>query len=298
MKKKLIFLLLTLCCATTLYSVNTFSQNGTPQQQQKQKNVVVKQITLSEKEWDTIENINIVWARGQVTVTQSEDETISITEKAFVMPKETEVVGIAIKQDTLFIKDYNSLSNLSIDASTNTKEFQNLLQQYYDTEYDLEIALPQKQYKEFYFKTVNAKCDLENNYFDTVVTETVNGVVKLKNIESKTIQSNTVNGVIVLSPDINTQQCHLESVNGDIDASFVTMPDALFVSNTNGNITLTLPENDGFVIDKSNLKTTKNLNSSFHLKDANNKKTYKNGQTAIDIVCINGSVTLKKLDNN
>lgn len=298
MKKKLVFLLLTLCCSTTLYSVNAFSQNDTPPLQQRQKNVIVKQITLSEEEFDAIQNINIVWARGQVTVTQSEDETISITEKASIMPKETEVVGIAIKQDTLFIKDYNSLSNSSIDTSTNTKEFQNLLQQYYNTEYNLEVALPQKQYKEFYFKTVNANCNLENNHFDTIITETINGAVELKNMESNAIQSNTINGNITLLSDINTQQCHLTSVNGRIDASFTTIPDALFVSDTSGDIILTLPENDGFVIDKSNLKTTKNFNSSFYLKDANNKKTYKYGQTKIDIVCIDGSVTLKKLDKN
>ncbi len=298
MKKKLLSLLCILCCATTLCSINVFSKTGTSEQQQRQKTVTVKQMTLSPKEFDTIEKINIIWARGQVNISQSQDENVYITEKAFVKPKETEVFGISMKQDTLFIQDYNSLSNLSLDSSMNTKEYQNLLQQYYDTEYDLEIALPQKQYKEFYFKTVNANCNLENNTFNTIITETVNGAMELKDIDAKTIQSNTINGNITFSSNINAQQCHLESVNGNIDATFTALPDTLFVSDTNGNIILTLPENDGFVIDKSKLKTTKNLSSSFHLKDANNKKTYKNGQTPIDIVCINGSVTLKKLNNN
>ncbi len=53
--------------------------------------------------------IQIIWARGQVTVTQSPDEKVYITEKAFVMPKATEVVGVSVKNDTLLIKDYNSL---------------------------------------------------------------------------------------------------------------------------------------------------------------------------------------------
>ena len=63
--------------------------------------------------------------------------------------------GITIKDNTLFIKDYHSLSSFSVENSRNTKEFEKLLQEYRNTEYDLEIALPQKQYQEIYFKTVS-----------------------------------------------------------------------------------------------------------------------------------------------
>ena len=44
-------------------------------------------------------------------------------------------------------------------------------------------------------------------------------------------------------------------INGNMDAIFTIFPTTLSVHNTNGNIVLTLPENDGFVIDKTKLKT-------------------------------------------
>ena len=152
MKKKMVSLLLILCCSI-IWPFSAYSQTETIPKQQ--KTVTVTQMTLSQKEFDAVDKIQIIWARGQVTVTQSPDEKVYITEKAFVMPKATEVVGVSVKNDTLLIKDYNSLSSLSVQNSMDidTKEFQQLLQRYYDTEYDLYVALPQKQYKEFYFKT-------------------------------------------------------------------------------------------------------------------------------------------------
>ena len=264
MKKKMVSLLLILCCSI-IWPFSAYSQTETIPKQQ--KTVTVTQMTLSQKEFDAVDKIQIIWARGQVTVTQSPDEKVYITEKAFVMPKATEVVGVSVKNETLLIKDYNSLSSLSVQNSMDidTKEFQQLLQRYYDTEYDLYVALPQKQYKEFYFKTVSANCNIENNNFDTVITETVNGEIQLNNV--------------------------------NIDADFTIFPTALSVETVNGNITLTLPENDGFSFYKNKAKTYKNFSTSFALKDSNQKRVYKNGEILLDIVCVNGSVTLKKAES-
>lgn len=299
MKKKVFFVLFLLCC-TTLHSFPAFSeteislQQKEQNEQKEQKTVTAKKITLSPKEFDSVDKIQILWARGTVTVNKSPDEKVYITQKSYIRPKETEVLGISIKNGTLFIEDYNSMSSPSIEDSINTTEFQSLLQQYHNTEYDLDIALPEKQYKEFYFKTVNADCNFKQNCFDTVITETVNGAVYFNDITSKSITANTINGEIILA-DTLAEQYHFSSINGNIDAHFEQFPAALSVSNTHGNITLTLPENDGFTIDKSKLKTTKNLSSSFHLKEKNNKKIYKNGTVLLDIACVSGSLTLKKL---
>ena len=43
----------------------------------------------------------------------------------------------------------------------------------------------------------------------------------------------------------------------------------------NGNITLTLPENDGFSFYKNKAKTYKNFSTSFALKDSNQKEYIK-----------------------
>ncbi|NDO47524.1 DUF4097 family beta strand repeat-containing protein [Clostridium sp. MD294] len=297
MRKKIVSLLLILCCSTA-WSFCAYSQTETISKQQ--KTVTVTQMTLSQKEFDNIDKIQIIWARGNVVVTQSPDENVHITEKAFVMPKETEVAGISIKNDTLFIKDYNSLSSLSAQNNMNidSKEIQQLLQQYHNTEHDLYIALPQKQYKEFYFKTVNANCNLENNDFYTIITETVNGEIQLNNVNANFINSNTVNGNILLCSDTNAQKYHLKCVNGNINADFTVFPTALSIETVNGNITLTLPENDGFSFYKNKVKTYNNFSTSFALKDNAQKKVYKNGNILLDIVCINGSVTLKKAETN
>ncbi|MEY8321130.1 DUF4097 family beta strand repeat-containing protein [Lachnospiraceae bacterium 46-61] len=297
MKKKLISFLLSIFCIIVL-PITTFAVDTEIEQKQKeQKTIIAKQITISEKEFANIEKLQIFWARGQVTINKSSDKNIYITERAYVMPKESETVSSFIKNDTLTINDNNSLPYLSIKGSMNTEQLQKLLKEYYNTEYDLEIALPEKQYKELYFKTTNADCILENHIIDTIISETVNGTTKYNNIKANTINSNSINGDIILYSDVQSQQYHLKSVNGNIDAVFSVFPTSVFTNTVNGNITLTLPENDGFSINKSKLKTTKNLNSSFSLKDANNKKIYKNGKTVLDIVCINGIVTLKKLEN-
>ena len=294
MKKKLVSFILTICCAI-VPTVTTFATNTEVEEQQ--KTVIAKQITLSEKEFSNIEKIQIVWKRGQVTVKKSPDKNVHITEKAYIMPQQNEIAGISLKNDTLIINDNNSLPYLSIKGSMNTEQLQQLLKEYYNKEYDLEVSLPEKQYKEFYFKATDATCILENHNIDTIITETVNGTIEFKNIKTNMINSNCINGNIISHSDVLSQQYHFKSVNGNIDVVFSVFPTSLFTYTGNGNITLTLPENDGFSIDKSKLKTTKNLNSSFSLKDANNKKIYKNGKTALDIVCMNGTITLKKLEN-
>ena len=131
MKKKLISLLLIICCTTT-WSFTAYSKTEMIADQQ--KTVTVTQKTISQKEFENIDKIQIFWSRGQVYVTQSPDENVYITEKAFVMPKETEVVGVSVKDDTLLIKDYHTISNLSVqnNMDIDTKEFQQLLQQYHD----------------------------------------------------------------------------------------------------------------------------------------------------------------------
>ena len=297
MKKKLLSFLFSICCILVL-PINAFAVNTeTEQQQKEQKTVIAKQITISEKEFANIEKLQIFWARGQVTINKSPDKNVYITEKSYIKPKESETVSTFIKNDTLTINDNNSLPYLSIKGFVDTEQLQKLLKEYYNTEYDLEISLPEKQYKEFYFKTTNADYILENHTIDTMISETVNGTVEYKNIKANNINSNSINGNILLHSDVQSQQYYLKSVNGNIDAVFSVFPASLFTNTVNGSITLTLPENDGFSINKSKLKTTKNLNSSFSLKDANNKKIYKNGKIVLDIVCINGSVTLKKLEN-
>lgn len=285
--KKLLSLLLILCC-TNAYIPTVFAE--TPQKQQ--KTVTVKETILKE----SFDQIQIMWSRGQVCIRQSPDEKVYITEKAFVKPKETETAGVTIKNDTLFIKDYHSLSNLSIENSMDTKEMQKLLQEYRNTEYDLDIALPQKQYQEFYFKTVNADCDIENNHFKNVITETVNGNIVLNNVITDSIKCDTINGNITLFSGTKAEHYSLNGINGNIEAVFTVFPTTLSIHNTSGNIILTLPENDGFTIDKSKLKTYKDFSTSFYLKDSNNKKIYKDGKTEFDIICTDGSVTLKKLD--
>lgn len=297
MKKKLVSFILTICCAI-VPTVTAFATNTEIEEQQKeQKTIIAKQITLSEKEFSSIEKIQIFWKRGQVTVNKSLDKNVHITEKAYVMPPESETVGISLKNDTLIINDNTSLPHLSIKGSMNTEQLQQLLKEYYNKEYDLEIALPEKQYKEFYFKATSANCTLENHNIDTIITETVNGTIEFKNIKTNMINSNCINGNIISHSNVLSQKYHFKSVNGNIDAVFSVFPTSLFTYTDNGNITLTLPENDGFSINKSKLKTTTNLNSSFSLKDANNKKIYKNGKIVLDIVCINGTITLKKLEN-
>lgn len=295
MKKKIVALLLILCCSIA-WSFCAYSQTETISKQQ--KTVTVTQMTFSPKEFENIDKIQIVWERGNVVVTQSPDENVHIIEKAFVMPKETEVVDISIKNDTLFIKDYNSRSSLSVQGNMNidSEKFQQLLQQYLNAERDLYVSLPQKQYKEFYFKAANANCTLENNDFYTIITETGNGEIQLNNVNANFINSNIINGNILLCSDTNAQKYHLKCVNGNINADFTVFPTALSVETANGNITLTLPENDGFSFYKNKVKTYKDFSTSFALKDTPQKKVYKNGQILLDIVCINGSVTLKKVE--
>lgn len=295
MKKKIVALLLILCCSIA-WSFCAYSQTETISKQQ--KTVTVTQMTFSPKEFENIDKIQIFWERGNVVITQSPDENVHIIEKAFVMPKETEVVDISIKNDTLFIKDYNSRSSLSVQGNMNidSEKFQQLLQQYLNAERDLYVSLPQKQYKEFYFKAANANCTLENNDFYTIITETGNGEIQLNNVNANFINSNIINGNILLCSDTNAQKYHLKCVNGNINADFTVFPTALSVETANGNITLTLPENDGFSFYKNKVKTYKDFSTSFALKDTPQKKVYKNGQILLDIVCINGSVTLKKAE--
>ncbi len=295
--KKTIFALLLFYCMSMTLPTTTFAQTLSVQEQtvNKPKNVVAKKIILSQKEAESIDTIQIDWKKGQTTVSKSPDEKIYILEKAYVMPKDTQKVGISIKNNTLFITDYTIMPYFPQREDLSDEQYQKIQQEYENTTYDLEVLLPQKQYEEFYFNTTNAGCILDNHSFKNITTESIYGDFSFYNIKADTISAKTVKGTITLAQNTSAEQYHLYNVSGKIDAQFSLLPTQLHAKSENGTIVITLPENEGFFLSQKNINNY-HLQSSFSLINKNDKKIYKNGTVALDILCRNGTVILKKLE--
>ena len=259
-----------------------------------QKAIVAKKIVLSQKEAAAIDTIQIDWKKGQTTVLPSPDQSIYITERAAIMPKDTQKAGISIKDNVLLITDYTIMPDLPQTESLSKEEYEKIQEQYENTTYDLEVLLPEKQYKEFYFYTANAGCALENVSFDRITAETIYGNLYFSGVKANTLSAKTVRGNVLLHKNTLAEEYDLHSVNGNIDACFAVFPTQLQARSQYGTITLTLPENEGFFIPRKQFNGYAS-ESVFDLKNKNDKKIYKNGEALLDVFCRNGTLILKRL---
>lgn len=233
---------------------------------------------------DNIEfdGFDISWHSGRVDVSPSDDNTLIIKQTSHynVKPLIYEVSGkkVIIRQEPswgLFFIFGNFRSS------------------------NLEILLPQKQYEEFILKMTSGKTDINGIDAESIKLNLTSGQLGAEDISAKSLSVSMtsgnaqVNGAIadnfkakltsgraVFGGEFGAVECYATS--GEMEILSEGTPESLDAKMTSGDISVTIPDNDGFTVDVN--KTSGSFDSSFDLtsnmKDSDGFYSYGKGKDA------------------
>ena len=202
---------------------------------------------------DAITAIEINWISGDIKFLQSEDGHIHIKQLASKEIPNKKLFIYSVKDGVLTITDRNK-TNLGFSTST-----------------DLEISCPAQD-----FNSISVTC--------------TNGAIDGNGLQAKTLSVESTVGDIDVSGKL--EAVNLNDNNGNVKVSCSQMPKSLTSNVTVGDITLNLPENEGFslMLDSA----TKKMDCDFALQKNGEKYIYKDGSVPITVDIANGSLSIRK----
>lgn len=140
--------------------------------------------------------------------------------------------------------------------------------------------------------TVSANIDLESIQADQFNLATVSGDIDCTLLIADSIDAETVSGEIRWD-DATAGTVSAESVSGEINVGFLTMPTDIRMDTVSGNMTIGLPQNDGFKVDYD--KVSGNFDCAFDVKINKNSAIYQNGANKIKLETVSGNMKILAL---
>ncbi len=159
---------------------------------------------------------------------------------------------------------------------------------------DLEINVPVgTELSDITIDTVSANIDLDNitvnNQFKL---ETISGDIDGTLLIADTMEAETVSGDIHWT-DATIRTVSAESVSGKINVAFKRIPSDIQMETVSGNMTLGLPENEGFKVEYD--KVSGNFDCEFNVQINKDMATYKNGEAKIKFETVSGNMKILAL---
>lgn len=158
---------------------------------------------------------------------------------------------------------------------------------------DLTISIPAGMtLTDVKIDTVSANIDMESTTADHFDLVTVSGDINGAMLKGNSMEAENVSGEIRWS-DGAFQTVTGNSVSGDINTAFATMPRDINLETVSGTITLSLPKNDGFTVDYD--KVSGDFNCAFSVQMDKNSAIYKNGINKIKLETVSGDMRILAL---
>lgn len=231
---------------------------------------------------DQVNEIEINWTAGNVKVTPyvgdaKGSDVISITEESGTQLEEDYEMRYKVEDGVLKI----------MFAKPNVK-FQGIFK---SLDKDLVINVPVgTELSDVSIDTVSANIELESisvqNQFNlATVSGNIDGALFIADV----MEAETVSGKIRWN-EATLRTVSAESVSGEINVAFLTMPTNIQMETVSGAMTLGLPENDGFKVDYD--KVSGDFDCEFNVKINKNMAMYKNGVNKISLETVSGNMKI------
>lgn len=251
----------------------------------------VGNFTLEEE----INQLEINWMAGSVTV--------EVTEENQVYAKETEVsdddqkMRYLVENGKLTIQ-YQKAKFFSFGSWSKSK--------------DLTVYIPRnmaKNMNQIDIETVSADIDISGFESKGMDFETVSGKIDIKDLITKTLDIEGVSGDIegngiqtdVLNVDVVSgsayiegvfEKADLEAVSGDLKLGCDSFVENVNAETVSGDITLYIPEENGFSAELDSVSG--DLNTEFSVNGKGDTKIYGNGNAKFDFETVSGDVWIRK----
>ncbi|MBI3189754.1 MAG: hypothetical protein HYZ33_03805 [Ignavibacteriales bacterium] len=202
-----------------LFTCSSFFQSSTDLSGKfTKKDSFEKKMKFSASEHRTLE-VDLV--SGSITVTGTDDETISITANRSIKAKTKESLGDAEKNSSLEIEETNGTLTLYHEVPYRDEdgaEDRTWFRYGYNVRYDVEIKLP--RHVKLDLKTIERGKILVENIVGDFHIKHVNGDIAIENISGSGSVS-TINGDISVAFRENPKEdCSFKTINGDITTRF------------------------------------------------------------------------------
>lgn len=249
----------------------------------------------SEAYRDDINNIDIKWTRGNVEIFKSAtSETKAIQKSAHGTIKNTMIVEV--KGDKIVIDQNSQRRFLFFDLGS------------FSQKTHLELYLPEKEYNSVKIENVSGdiKCgEISSKMLDISIVSgdvyldgkaqeahfgNVSGSFRINNLTCPKVNIETVSGDAYLSGTFD--DITMESVSGNITVTSSDMISRLRSNAVSGDLTLNIPDNDGFEL--SFEKLSGSFNTDFMLKTSGNTYTYKDGSAKFNCEVVSGNLAIQQ----
>ncbi len=203
-----------------------------------------------------IDEVEVEWVSGDITITESKGETISFSETSSKTLEQNEQLGYRLEGHKLIIVQ-----------TTQDYWFGNAPSK------DLQLSLPPMLYA----------LNLEAVSADVTLT----GDFSLHELDME-----TVSGRIEIN-ELNCNDISLESVSGRMDLTVgKTAPKQIDVSAVSANVTIYWPENEGFTAEMEAISG--DISSDFSTISHNGRIVYGNGACEIECDSVSGDLDILK----
>jgi len=248
---------------------------------------------------NTVENLEIDWISGSVSIETHEENTVLFSEVANKDLNDANTMYYYLEDTTLHIKfcrsgDY-TLRNI---------------------EKDLTLYIPEElNLNEVKIESVSANLEFTEINTTNLEVDSVSGNINIKNCKiSDEIEIDSVSGAIEITLDTKIKDIDIESISGAITITASTIETAdvsatsgkviissdieltdLKLDTISGNIKLILNEDSNFKLDFDSISG--NFSSQLAMTIDNNMQITGNGSGDYDINTISGSLTIEKANN-
>ena len=233
----------------------------------------VGEFTLDEE----ITALDIDWIAGKVNVIVTEDENVSAKETG--ADEEDEELRYRVVDGKLMIKFKKSEKfGLNDDLSK-----------------DLELYIPRDMAKKLSLvsvQCVSADLNMNDIMVDTVDIEMVSGKFESAYVTIDKFNFQGVSGNMTINGDLN--ELDAEMVSGKIKVNSVKMLSKIDVEAVSGDVTVTMPEGDGFTAEMESVSG--DLNIEFAVSTKGDKKIYGDGSAEYSFESVSGDINLKKAE--
>ena len=242
-----------------------------------------------------IKGIDINWPNGDVQLIPYDGEKIKIAAIKQTDIAQNKQIEYEIKNGILYI-------------TTNAKSILPFVSENY-TNVTCLVYIPQKIFqqdqKDISIQTVDGNISIDGLNVDHLSLSSVSGTVLIDNIIAERITVQTTAGDILntdsqsivfesstVSGDtestMQARELIVESVSGNISCTATSMFDRADIQTTSGNVTLYLPDNEGFEL---NLSTTSgSFSCDKILEREGDSRIYRNGKIPLNMQTVSGNV--------
>lgn len=252
--------------------------------------VLVKEQVIT----DNITDISIEWISDYVDILKSENNEIKIVQKAGEKFPEDKVFSYKVSGGKLSIKDgRKNKFKIGININEGT---------------GLEIYLPEKKFNSINVSTTSADLDAGTLTAEKLIFNTTSGNIKFSGMFSE-VDANSISGNIrsrdteVQKLNIDTtsgnarvsgsfERVELNTISGKIEIQSSEMLQSFKSSSVSGDVTLAIPENDGFTIEFD--KVSGNIDSEFAFAINGDRHVYKKGGPVFKVDTVSGNFDILK----